>query len=36
MFVGMNPLLSEPTVDQALPLLKGQGKDFSRDFLYRS
>ena len=23
MFVGMNPLLSEETVDQALPLLKG-------------
>ena len=33
MFVGMSPLLSEPTVDQALPLLKNQGKDFSREFL---
>ena len=36
MFVGMSPLLSEPTIDQALPLLKGQGRDFSRDFLQRS
>lgn len=35
MFKGMSPLLSEVTVDQALPLLKNQGKDWSRDFLQR-
>ena len=35
MFKGMSPLLTEVSVDQALPLLKNQGKDWSRDFLHR-
>ena len=33
MFTGVSPLLTEPTVERALPLLKGQGKDWDRGFL---
>ena len=33
MFTGVNPLLTEATVEQALPLLSGQGKDWNREFL---
>jgi len=36
MFTGMSPLLMEPSIDRALPLLKGQGKDWDRDFLDRT
>lgn len=35
MFRGMSPLLTEPSVDHALPLLTNQGKDFSREFLQK-
>ena len=35
MFTGVSPLLTEASVDQALPLLKNQGKDWSREFLQR-
>ena len=35
MFTGMSPLLTEVSVDQALPLLKNHGKDFNREFLQR-
>ena len=35
MFTGMSPLLTEASVDQAIPLLKNMGKNFSREFLQR-
>ena len=35
MFKGMSPLLGEASIDQALPLLKNAGRDWSRDFLQR-
>lgn len=35
MFRGMNPLLREVSVDQALPLLSHKGRSWTRDFLQR-
>lgn len=35
-FNGMNPLLTESTIEQALPLLKNHGKDFDREFFART
>lgn len=33
MFTGMSPLLLEDSVDQAIPMLRNQGKDWDREFL---